>query len=810
MAKFDVSPIHEIKRPDGTLKKFRVQDGHLFVCNGCCCGRTDKGFPPLPIDEFKKQWKARGIRRRFHLTISGCLGPCTMANVAMVQFHGETVWLHSISDVSDVDLIYDWAEDMLKEDKYLPPPPRLADRHFQRYVVDSLEQKSRAVRVDPAQNQDEVDHGHTHAPGQGHDHDGHGHSHAHATWRDWARVVFVGLAAVFTWLRIWNPLPNLDVIGLVAALAGGYPIYRHAIQDALRRRMTMELSMTIALVAALAIGETLTALVIVFFVLVAEILEGMTVEQGRKSIHGLLGLLPRTVELLQADGVKTVAAEDVRPGDFVLVRPGSRIPVDGEVTGGYSFVDQSFVTGESLPVEKIPGAPVYASTVNQTGTLQVKVQSVGADTAYGRIVWAVEQAEHSQAPVQRLADQLAGYLVYFALACAALTFLITRDARSTISTIIVAGACGIAAGTPLAILGAIGRAARGGVIVKGGRHIEELAGIDTVVLDKTGTLTLGMPEVTLVEPAPGVASSDLVSVAASAEGPSEHPLGKAIREHAAALRIDHRHPERFSYAPGKGIACGIDGQPVLVGTQSFLEEQGIRVPANLRPLAGSAVLVAREGAYLGRILLADVLRTGAGEAVAQLKAMGIRTVLMTGDAATIAAAVARELGVDSVHSELLPHQKLEQVKILRAAGRKVAMVGDGINDGPALMEANVGIAMGSGTEVARESASIVLIGDDLAKVVEVLRISRQCRRIIMTNFAGTLTVDVAGVALAAFGFLNPIMAALIHVVSELVFIGNSARLLAGGTRSPAQSPVPKHVSPAALPALQPMSSGQST
>ncbi len=263
--------------------------------------------------------------------------------------------------------------------------------------------------------------------------------------------------------------------------------------------------------------------------------------------------LPATVDLLTAAGIKTVSIDLVRPDDIVLVRPCERIPVDGVVTDGVSFVDQSFVTGESTPAEKVPGAPVYASTINQSGALQVTVQAVGADTAYGRIVWAVEQAEHTQAPVQRLADTLAGYLVYFALASAAITFFVTRDPRATISTIIVAGACGVAAGTPLAILGAIARAARAGAIVKGGRHLEELSTVDTVVFDKTGTLTLGTPMVTAIEPAAGVSETELLTLIASAERPSEHPLGKAIVAHAATRHIDVEPASRFAYAPGKGI-----------------------------------------------------------------------------------------------------------------------------------------------------------------------------------------------------------------------------------------------------------------
>jgi P-type E1-E2 ATPase len=269
----------------------------------------------------------------------------------------------------------------------------------------------------------------------------------------------------------------------------------------LQRRMTMELSMTIALVAALVIGESFTALVIVLFVLIVEVLEHLTVGRGRGAIRDLLDFLPRQVTVRRGDTIEDVRAATLGVNDVVIVKPGSRIPVDGAVIAGHSFVDQATITGESMPVEKMPGTSVYAGTINQSGVLEVRTRALGRETAFGKILDAVERAEASRAPIQKLADRLAGYLVYFALGAAALTFLITRDARSTISVVIVAGACGIAAGTPLAILGAIGQAARRGAIIKGGRYLEVLAKVDTVVFDKTGTLTFGAPEVTQIVPA---------------------------------------------------------------------------------------------------------------------------------------------------------------------------------------------------------------------------------------------------------------------------------------------------------------------
>jgi heavy metal translocating P-type ATPase len=345
--------------------------------------------------------------------------------------------------------------------------------------------------------------------------------------------------------------------------------------------------------------------------------------------------------------------------------------------------------------------------------------------------------------------------------------------------IVVAGACGIAAGTPLAILGAIGRAARKGAIVKGGLYLEALSAIDTVVLDKTGTLTLGTPKILGVRVYNGATASDVLRIAATAERFSEHPLGKAIVRHAEDLSLQVGEPTAFRYLPGKGVVCEVKGQRTLVGARALLEDEGVTAPVDGDASEFSEVLVAAGGRAWGAIRIADVLRPEAIAAVAKMRKLGLRTILLTGDKKEIAEATARELGVDHVESELLPDQKVARVRELRAKGRVVAMVGDGVNDAPALMESNVGVAMGSGADVARESASVVLLGDDLLRFAEVLKIARRCRTIIMANFVGTLGVDGVGMLLAALGLLNPVLAAIIHVSSELLFILNSARLLPG-------------------------------
>jgi heavy metal translocating P-type ATPase len=613
------------------------------------------------------------------------------------------------------------------------------------------------------------------------------HEHGEVSRPDLAIFALVGIAAAVSWARVIPPVKGIDVLAVTAVLGGGYPVFLEAVQNLFARRMTMELSMTIALAAALAIREFTTALFILFFVLGAEILEHLTVARGRKAIRDLLSLLPKRAFVKREGETYEVPIGEVRAGDVVVIRPAAEIPVDGVVVQGHSAVDQSSVTGESKPVDKGPGATVFAGTTNHTGALEVRTDRVGRDTIFGKIIDAVEKAEHSRAPIQKLADRLAGWLVYFALASAVLTFAITGNLRSTIAVIIVAGACGIAAGTPLAVLGAIGRAAKGGAIVKGGRYMEALGTIDTVVLDKTGTLTFGEPHVTEVVPCPGVDPRALMQLAATAERPSEHPLARAILKEAARLGVAASDPDNFEYLPGRGVRSDWRGGEILVGNALLLSGVAALKDA-LRSLPEDAgdVLVAHRGRLMGALRTDDVLRPEAVEAMARIRNMGLDAILLTGDRRSIAEKVARELGVCEWQGELLPEDKLERVRDLMSAGRRVAMIGDGINDAPALAEATVGIAMGSGTDLARHSAGVLLLGNNLVEAAELFSTARRCRRIILFNFAGTLAVDALGVLLAGMGVLTPLMAAMVHVSSEMAFILNSARLVpALGWKRPA-------------------------
>ena len=447
------------------------------------------------------------------------------------------------------------------------------------------------------------------------------------------RIIFVAVAAAAVWFHVWEPVPRISVIGAIGVLIGGWPIFKEAAENIAARRMTMELSMSLAIIAAAGISQYSTALIITLFVLVAEVIEGMTVSRGRRAIRDLMDFIPRAVTIRDAGGIREASTDEVRVHDSVLVNPGGLVAIDGVVISGRSFVDQARITGESMPVEKLPGSLVYAGTINQSGALEIRVERIGRDTSYGRIIEAVEHAERSRAPVQKLADRLAGYLVYFALAAAAITFIVTRDARSTISVIIVAGACGIAAGTPLAILGGIGRSARLGAIIKGGLYLETLGKVNTVVLDKTGTLTFGRTAVQTIVPAYGVSEIEVLESAASAEVRSEHPLARAILDLATATNLSVREPDRFDYAPGRGVITVVDGVTILVGNRGLLTDHAIKCRADFASGAdaSSEVLVARDGRLLGAIVIADIVRPEAKRAIEALRGMGIRSVLLTGD-----------------------------------------------------------------------------------------------------------------------------------------------------------------------------------
>lgn len=631
-------------------------------------------------------------------------------------------------------------------------------------------------------------------------------------WADVVRIAVVGVAALGAWIAGTTGTPGWAVgaAGAVVLAVGCWPLLVEAAGDLRERRMSMELSMLLAIVAAAAIGEWVTALAVTVFALCAEVLEELSMDRGRDALTDLMSFLPQTARVVgapettesaesaeaaeasQPPGVTEVPLDEVRPGQVIALTPGGRVPVDGVVRTGRADVDQSRITGEALPVQVGPGDRVPAGSITR-GALELEVERVGEKSSYGRIVAAVRHAQSSRAPVQRLADRLAARIVYLALAAALVTFLVTRDVRATISVIIVAGACGVAAGTPLAVLAAIARAARCGAFVKDGTHLEQLSAVDTVVVDKTGTLTVGEPQVVSVLPTEAAASEgEVLALAAAAEWNSEHPIGRAIYAEAAVRDLTVPMPGDVVYSPGAGVSAHVEGRQITVGRCRGQKNQPERDASDCddeaalstesdpeAPSATSVVEVRADGQLLGTIALADRLRQGAAAAVRDLGDMGLEVLMLTGDSAASARHVAGLLGLteEQVRADLLPTDKEEVVDSLRRAGKRVAMVGDGVNDAPALGAADVGIAMGTGTDVAREAGDVVLVGSAPADLVETVRVARRARRIIMVNFVGTVVVDVVGMIAAGLGLLGPVAAALVHVVSESAFILNSARLV---------------------------------
>ncbi|MGA2627550.1 MAG: cation-translocating P-type ATPase [Candidatus Bathyarchaeia archaeon] len=602
--------------------------------------------------------------------------------------------------------------------------------------------------------------------------------------RELLRLALMGIAALLSWIGIWHAFLPIDIIAILATLVGGYPVYRETFGALRYGHVNMEVSMTVAIFASLLVGQYTVSVVITFFVLLSEYIETYAVDKGRQTITLLEKSAPKRA-LVRRNGTEIeINTQSLQRNDIVIVRDGERIPVDGTITAGSAFVNRSMMTGESARVEKNSGDTVYAGSVNESGIIEVRTDKVGEETLFGKIIKLVEEAENKKAPIQKTSDRLATWLVEFAIGFSVLTFLLTRNLTSTLSVIVVAGACGVAAGTPLAIVAIMGKAAKKGAIVKGGTYVEEMSRIDTVVIDKTGTLTFGMPLVTDVTAVDNCGTQQVLQFAVTAERYLNHPIASAIVEKATELGVKGITHSTFNYTAGKGVTVESEGHEILVGNSTLLREKGIAIPPEALSISTAqaaqgktAVYVAHENRICGLIAVADRIRDESRKAMADLRKMKIKTIILTGDSKVAAQIVANQVGIDEVYAELLPEDKVAFVEKLVAEGHRVAMVGDGINDAPALARANVGIAMGAGTDVAIEEADIVLMTNDLQKIADVARLSKKAYHTIMTNFYGTVTVDGIGVTLAFLGFLSPLLAAGIHVVSELIFILNSARLI---------------------------------
>jgi len=571
-----------------------------------------------------------------------------------------------------------------------------------------------------------------------------------------------------------------------AALVGGIPIIFGAVRGLLRKDMNVGVLISIALIASIIIEEWFAGALVVFIMHVGELLENITVAKASNAIRKLMDLKPKTARIRCPDGEVVVPIEEVNLGDRVLVKPGERIPVDGVVASGQGAVNQASLTGESIPVEVGTGDEVFEGTLNELGVLEIATTKIGQETTLAHIIKLVEEAQADKSPAQRVADRFAKYFTPLILGIALITYFVTGDVIRAITVLIVACPCALVLATPTAVVAAIGSAARRGILIKGGRSLEAAGRVNAVVVDKTGTLTYGKPQVTEIRSLSEKTERGVLMRAAIAEKFSEHPLAKAITSKAHELGLKVPDPSDFQVILGRGVVAHASEQMVILGNRKLLADHRIVLPPeaeeylSLKESNGeTCLLLAEDERFLGVISVADVLRKGTSRAIATLREAGMKKIVMlTGDNPRTAAAIASLAGIDDFAADQLPEDKVNTVKRLKQQ-YKVAVVGDGINDAPALATADVGLAMGViGSDAAIEAADIALLGDDLAQATQAILLSRRALRVIKLNiYAFSLGLNVVGMYLAASGVMGPVMAAVLHNVASVGVVLNSARLI---------------------------------
>lgn len=627
-------------------------------------------------------------------------------------------------------------------------------------------------------------------------------------------IVIVSVVAVVItaeWLGLLDKLATLVPVPVWLALVatGGYPIFRSVMRAAWRFKITSHTLMTVGLAAAMLAGAWPAAVLIVFFMRLADHIEHFTAERARSAVRDLTLMAPEMARV-EREGIEVdVPAAEVKAGELVIVRPGDKIPVDGEVVAGQATVDQAAITGESMPAEAGPGAHVFAASIARLGHLRIRATAVGSDTTFGRVIRMVQEAEQHRADVQRVADRFATWYLPVVIAVAAGTFFWSGNALATAAVLMVACSCSFALATPMAMIASIGAAARRGLLVKGSRYLESLAKADVLLLDKSGTLTLGRPRITDVVPlARDFRVDRLLGMAASAERYSEHPLAEAVRAAAALRGLPLDEPENFRATPGTGVTARVRGQSVAVGSARLLDGPLPAEAMRLEAQGKTLLFVLVKDQLVGILAAMDTLREDVPAALAELRRMGISSIeLLTGDNARTAATVAESLGI-SYQANLLPEDKIAVVKAHQKAGKVVVMIGDGVNDAPALAQADVGIAMGAaGSAVALEAAHIALMREDWSLVPEMLHIARRTMGAVKLNIGFTVIYNLTGLTLASLGILPPAIAAAAQAGPDFGILANSARLLrpargrspAGPSAKPADVVVSQAPATAAVP-----------
>jgi Cd2+/Zn2+-exporting ATPase len=626
-------------------------------------------------------------------------------------------------------------------------------------------------------------------------------------------ITFVGFVLVINaYLADYILFREDPIIGAISAFVGALilvtPILLGALEDIRHGRMHMSVLVAIAVVAAFSLQDFKEAGIVAFFMLLATLIEQQTAAGARESVEKLMTLTPPSAELV--DG-RTVRVSELARGDRVRVRPGDRIPADGRIVTGETAINEATITGEAMPVDKGPGDDVFAGTSNVTGAVEVEVTRVGEDTTLGRVKRLILDAERTQTPMMQLIDRYAEWYLPVVLMVAGIVWVFTKDLETSarlsrvITVLVVACPCAFVLATPTAMVAGLSAAARLGILIKKVAHLEAAGDISAMVFDKTGTLTTGELTVTRMAPVEEADAAELLTAAASLEQNSRHPVAVAVNKVAARAHIPLQDVSAFEETAGQGVAGSVGGSEVLVGRDTFLEERGVDVSdARATGHAGDAegmslLFVARSGQCIGWIGLEDRARPEAKSATEDLKELGLKRLsMLTGDRWSVAKRVAGELGCTDVQGECLPEQKLRLVEMLRQEGHRVAVVGDGVNDAPALAAGDLGIAMGAaGSDVAIDSASIALMSDDLGRLPFLVRLSRRLRTVIVQNILIGVLFVVGGFLLGGFGYIGPILGAVLHVLSSFIVIFNSARLVRyGEDLSPHAPPAPAAPAPA--------------
>jgi Cd2+/Zn2+-exporting ATPase len=610
-------------------------------------------------------------------------------------------------------------------------------------------------------------------------------------WKERRSLIFLclsgvtlGLSWIFTWIGL-GPLSLPTALAIVSLILGGYPIVKSAVQTLLIPDLNVDTLVSIAAISATAVGAYREAATVIFIMLLGEFLEGVTVGKTRKAIASLIQLSPKTAWVRREDKEVQVPIEDVKPREVVIVRPGERIPVDGKIISGCGSVNQSTLTGESIPVEKEAGDKVYCGTFNESGSCEVEATQVAEDTKLAQIKRLILEAQAEKSPTQRMMDRFSRYFIPAIILVALVTFLVTGEIIRGITILIVACPCALVLGTPTAVVAAIGNAARQGILIKGGAYLEQMGRLKTLLMDKTGTLTHGRPKVVEISALDGMDEKEVLYWAAIAEKRSEHPLARAITEKAEESGLNIPHPQSFEDFRGKGVKVQWNSRMIIVGSSEMMKSEGVQIPESTQGVFESkqsegmtSLLITLDRRLLGIISIADTLREGAKEAIDKIRKQGVSEIwMLTGDSVLVADRIGRELGI-RYEAKLLPEDKVMSVKEWKRKGRVVAMIGDGVNDAPALAAADIGIAMGAvGTDVAIETADIALMTDELEKIPTVIRLSRKALRVIKENLIFALVFNTVLVILSAQGWVTMILGAVMHQASSLLVIFSSMRLL---------------------------------